>query len=77
MSDIQTPLPGTFYHQASPEEPPFKSAGDDVAVGDVIGLIEVMKSFIQVTAETSGVFVKYTVEDAAAVTAGDAVAELK
>ncbi|GAA6150560.1 acetyl-CoA carboxylase [Pseudooceanicola nitratireducens] len=77
MSDIQSPLPGTFYHQASPEEPPFKSEGDDVAVGDVIGLIEVMKTFIQVTAETSGVFVAYKVDNASPVTAGDVVAELK
>ncbi len=77
MSDIQSPLPGTFYHQASPEEPPFKSEGDHVAVGDVIGLIEVMKTFIQVTAETSGVFVVYKVDNASPVTAGDVVAELK
>lgn len=77
MPHIQSPLPGTFYHQASPEEPAFKGAGDDVAVGDVIGLIEVMKTFIPVTAEATGVFVKYTVENASPVTAGDVVAELK
>ncbi|MBW3244650.1 biotin carboxyl carrier domain-containing protein [Epibacterium sp. DP7N7-1] len=77
MSNIQSPLPGTFYHQASPEEPPFKSAGDAVAVGDVIGLIEVMKTFIQVTAEEPGTFEKYAVQNAAPVTAGDVVAELR
>ena len=43
---ILSPLPGTFYRRAAPDKPPFKADGDVVAVGDVIGLIEVMKSFI-------------------------------
>ena len=50
MSDIQSPLPGTFYFTPSPGEPSFKSAGDNVSEGDVIGLIEVMKTFIEVKA---------------------------
>ena len=50
MSDIQSPLPGTFYFTPSPGEPSFKSAGDSVSEGDVIGLIEVMKTFIEVKA---------------------------
>jgi biotin carboxyl carrier protein len=77
MSDIQSPLPGTFYHQASPEEPPFKVKGDAVAVGDVIGLVEVMKTFIQVNAEEAGTFVQYRVGNATPVTAGHVVAELE
>lgn len=76
MTDIQSPLPGTFYQQASPEQPPYKSAGDAVAVGDVIGLVEVMKTFIEVKAETAGTFKEFAVENAAAVTAGDVVARL-
>ena len=41
---ILSPLPGTFYRRPSPDKPVFKEVGDVVAVGDVIGLIEVMKS---------------------------------
>ena len=51
---ILSPLPGTFYRQPAPDKPPFKAEGDTVAVGDVIGLIEVMKSFIEVHADTAG-----------------------
>lgn len=77
MADIQSPLPGIFYHQASPEDPPYKSPGDAVAEGDVIGLIEVMKTFIPVTAETAGTFVTYSVDSAAPVMAGDTLAEVE
>ncbi len=76
MTAIQSPLPGTFYHKPSPEEPPYKTEGDAVAVGDVIGLVEVMKTFIEVKAEAEGTFVKYMVEDAAPVTAGETLAEM-
>lgn len=77
MADIQSPVPGTFYHQPSPEDGPFKSEGDAVAKGDTIGLVEVMKSFIEVEAEADGIFAGYTVENEAAVSAGDILATLK
>ncbi|WP_434290349.1 acetyl-CoA carboxylase [Celeribacter sp. SCSIO 80788] len=76
MSAIQSPLPGTFYHKPSPEEPPFKAPGDTVAVGDQIGLVEVMKTFIAVNAEVAGTFKGYVAEDASPVTAGAVLAEL-
>ncbi|WP_420566825.1 acetyl-CoA carboxylase [Thalassovita sp.] len=77
MAQIQSPLPGTFYHKPSPEDPAFKSAGDTVAVGDTIGLIEVMKTFIEVKAEIAGTFAGYLAEDGAPVTAGQIIAELE
>ncbi|PTQ73341.1 acetyl-CoA carboxylase [Celeribacter persicus] len=77
MSAIQSPLPGTFYHKPSPEEPPFKAPGDKVAVGDQIGLVEVMKTFIAVNSEVEGTFKGYSVEDATPVTAGAVLAELE
>ena len=51
---ILSPLPGTFYSKPAPDQPPFKAVGDTVAVGEVIGLIEVMKSFNEVTADQAG-----------------------
>ncbi|MDR9486145.1 MAG: acetyl-CoA carboxylase [Sediminimonas sp.] len=74
MSDVQTPLPGTFYHRPSPNDAPYKAKGDAVAVGDVIGLIEVMKTFIEVKAEAAGTFGGYVAENEAAVTAGQVLA---
>jgi biotin carboxyl carrier protein len=77
MADIQSPVPGTFYQKPSPEDAPFKSTGDAVATGDTIGLVEVMKSFIEVQAEANGTFGGYTAENEAAVSAGDVLATLK
>lgn len=77
MAEIPSPLPGTFYHKPSPEDPPFKSAGDAVAAGDQIGLIEVMKTFIEVRAEADGTFAGYVAEDGAPVTAGAVLARLE
>jgi len=77
MADIQAPVPGTFYQKPSPEDPPFKSEGDAVKTGDTIGLVEVMKSFIEVEAEADGTFAGYSAENEAAVSAGDVLATLK
>ena len=76
MADIQSPLPGTFYHRPSPEEAPYESTGDAVAVGDVIGLVEVMKTFIEVKSEIAGTFGDYAAGNEAAVTAGQVLATL-
>jgi biotin carboxyl carrier protein len=45
--------------------------------GDVIGLVEVMKNFHEITAEESGVVLRFLVEDASLIDAGQVVAELK
>ena len=76
MPDIQSPLPGTFYHAPSPESDPFKKAGDPVAADDTIGLVEVMKTFIEVKAEVTGTFEGYVAENAAPVQAGDTLAKV-
>lgn len=67
---VPCPLPGTFYRRPSPGEPPFKGEGDAVAVGDTVGLVEVMKSFTPVTAEVAGTITRFHVEDEDAVMAG-------
>ena len=76
MADVASPLPGTFYHKPSPEDPPCKVPGDAVAADDTIGLVEVMKTFIEVKAEIAGTFGGYLVGDAAPVQAGDILARV-
>ncbi len=76
MPMIPSPLPGTFYIRPDPASDPFKSPGDAVAVGDTIGLVEVMKTFIEIKSEIAGDFARYVAEDAAPVTAGQDLAEL-
>jgi acetyl-CoA carboxylase biotin carboxyl carrier protein len=74
--EILSPLPGTFYRKPSPDQPPFKSDGDAVAEGDVIGLVEVMKSFHEVKATTAGTLKAFLVDDEDAVMAGQPLASL-
>ncbi|MEQ1524974.1 MAG: biotin/lipoyl-containing protein, partial [Aestuariivirga sp.] len=53
-----------------------KNEGDAVAVGDVIGLIEVMKSFNEVKAELAGTIVKFHADNEEPVMAGQLLAEI-
>lgn len=78
MSSVQikSPLPGVFYRRPSPDSAPFKNDGDVVAAADVIGLVEVMKSFHEVKAGVSGNGVQFLVDDGDAVMAGQVLAEL-
>ena len=76
MAEIRSPIPGTFYRRPSPDEAPYKEVGDAVAVGDVIGLVEVMKSFIEVKSDVAGTVSAFKVENEEPVTAGAVVAEL-
>lgn len=72
---IKAHLPGVFWRKPSPEDPPFKSDGDTVAVGDVIGLIEVMKTFHELKAEEAGTIAQFVVENEEPVMAGQPVAD--
>ena len=75
-ASIVSPLPGTFYRRPSPDEPPYKDIHDEVTEGDVIGLIEVMKSFHEVKASAAGKISAFLVENEEAVTAGQPLVEL-
>jgi acetyl-CoA carboxylase biotin carboxyl carrier protein len=75
--EIKSPLPGIFYRRSSPEAPPFKNDGDSVAADDVIGLVEVMKSFHEVKAGVNGGAIRFIAEDADAIMAGQALAEVE
>jgi biotin carboxyl carrier protein len=74
---ILSPLPGTFYRRPAPDQPPYKSEGDEVAEGEVIGLVEVMKSFNEVKADAAGTIKSFLVDNEDAVMAGQPIAELE
>lgn len=61
--EVQSPLPGTFYRKSAPDAPVYKKEGDTVAVGDVIGLVEVMKQFNEVHADVAGKVVRFLVDN--------------
>ena len=75
--ELLAPLPGVFYRKPAPDKPAYKSEGDVVAVGDVVGLIEVMKSFIEVHADAGGKIVRFVVGDEDPVMAGQALLEIE
>lgn len=75
--EIRSPLPGTFYRRSSPEAPEFKKDGDAVGANDTIGLVEVMKTFHEVPAGVAGSSIKFLVDDADAVMAGQVIAEVE
>jgi biotin carboxyl carrier protein len=75
--EIRSPLPGTFYRKPAPEAAAFKADGETVAVGDVIGLVEVMKTFHEVRADVAGSAVVFIAEDSEPIMAGQVIAEVK
>ena len=75
--EVVTPVPGTFYRRPDPDSDPFKSDGDSVSTGEVIGLVEIMKNFQDVESEVDGTLVEFLVENEDAVQAGQAVAVIE
>ncbi|MDO5634267.1 MAG: acetyl-CoA carboxylase [Micrococcus sp.] len=71
MADIISPLPGVFYRRPAPDKEPFVEPGDTVEVGQVIGIVEIMKQFTEVTADAAGTLGEFAVEDSAMVNPGD------
>lgn len=57
--------------------PVFKSPGDRVAAGDVVGLIEIMKSFDEVRVEQAGTFLRYAIGHGEEIMAGQALAVIE
>jgi acetyl-CoA carboxylase biotin carboxyl carrier protein len=70
---IKSPYPGTFYRRPSPEADPYVSEGDRIAAGDVVGLVEIMKNFHEITSEEEGVVERFLVENADLVEAGQEI----
>lgn len=77
VHEVLSPLPGTFYRRSSPDAAPFKSEGDLVAVGDVLGLVEVMKQFSEVAAEVAGRLGRFQVENGDPVDPGQALVTIE
>ena len=73
---IKSPLPGTFYRRPDPGSDVYVSEGDRVSPGDVVGIVEIMKSFYEVTSDAEGVVERFLVENEGLVEAGQDVIEL-
>jgi len=67
---IKSPMVGTYYSAASPDAPPFVKVGDRVGRETTVCIIEAMKVFNEIPAETAGQVVAVLVESGAPVEFG-------
>ena len=61
---ITAPMIGTFYAAATPGSQPFVAEGDEVYVGQTIGIIEAMKIMNEIESEFTGVIKEVAAQDA-------------
>lgn len=61
---IISPMVGTFYRAAAPDEPPFVAVGDRIKVGQTVCIIEAMKLMNEIDAdEVSGQVMEILVQN--------------
>lgn len=73
---ILSPIPGVFYRKSAPDKDVYVKEGGSVKAGDIIGLVEVMKSFFEVKAEADGVIEKFMIDNEDIIEAGQEIALL-
>jgi acetyl-CoA carboxylase biotin carboxyl carrier protein len=74
---IKSTLPGTFYRRPNPEANAYVNEGDEVKPGDVVGLVEIMKSFHEIVSDAEGRIARFLVENEDLVDAGQDIIALE
>ena len=67
---FKSPMVGTFYAAPAPDAQPFVKEGDKVKAGQVLGIIEAMKTMNQIESDRAGTVSKVLVSNAQAVEFG-------
>ncbi len=60
---VESPMVGTFYRGASPDNPPFVEEGTQVRKGQPLCIIEAMKMMNEIEADTGGRVIRILVEN--------------
>ena len=76
-ASVKAPLTGIFYGSPSPGAEPYVRVGGEVAVGQVIGLIEAMKLFNEIKSDLAGRVVRIVAEDGTLVKAKQPLIEVE
>ena len=63
FKEVKSPIVGTFYRSPSPDKDPYVKIGDHVDEKSVVCIVEAMKLFNEIEAETTGKIVEILVED--------------
>ena len=74
---IKAPLTGIFYASPAPGSAPYVAVGGEVAVGQIIGLIEAMKLFNEIKSDLAGRVVRVVAESGTLVKAKQALIEVE
>ena len=68
---VKSPMVGVAYLSADPNSPPYVKVGQHVNAGDILLLIEAMKTFNEIKAPKSGVIKKIAALNSQPVEFGD------
>jgi acetyl-CoA carboxylase biotin carboxyl carrier protein len=60
---VSAPLTGVWYPAPSPGARPYVNEGDEIAAGQVVGMIEAMKLFNEIKSDASGRITRVLVEN--------------
>jgi len=74
---VNSPMVGTFYRCAGPDEPPFIKVGDTVDENTTVCIIEAMKVMNEIKADVRGTVSRIVAEDGKPVQYGQPLFELK
>jgi acetyl-CoA carboxylase biotin carboxyl carrier protein len=74
---VKAPLTGIFYGSPAPGSSPYVTVGGEVAVGQIIGLIEAMKLFNEIKSDLAGRVVRLVVESGTLVKAKQPLIEVE
>jgi len=77
LTEITSPMVGTFYRAAAPGEEPFVEVGNDVKVGQTICILEAMKLMNEIESEFNAEIVEILVENGTPVEFGQVLMRVK
>ena len=77
LTEITSPMVGTFYRASAPGEDPFVELGNNVKVGQTICILEAMKLMNEIESEFNGEIVEILVENGTPVEFGQVLMRVK
>ena len=77
LTEVTSPMVGTFYRAAAPGEEPFVEIGSNVKVGQTICILEAMKLMNEIESEFNAEIVEILVENGTPVEFGQVLMRVK